>query len=716
MSWLQPMGRQSFRDGVMVRAAEPVDRTRVVQLARQAAQEGFSGCPLEDDVTDKQLDKYWYPGGPHETVVSEAFGAADLSGMYVLGPCPVSRGEHVASCTLAMAPSAATTPNTARARRSQLLVGAPGFPMVAGTPPPLPPSSASDRVRRLTASASEPAAGCEGLNTSFMGLYGGGAVNGGFAGTPRRQRSSSINLEEHANNTPPMVTAEILTQSQLQPAPQPPSLARRLCEHAVHRARLRGFRAMRVDTVPVTDSAAIEAWTSCGLAIMCTLPGAFRHPTQGCIDAHVLYGSLAPLEKVVASPRESVLDGFSRRGSWLDFAGYVPPSPSGKSVDLNASSCQDFATRMEAIKDVAHILPAPSREFASGDWMIWMVHRAWLNDPSLTELDFGCMHMPPPHEEKRIAPKLMAALKKNTHIEVMFLQNSNLQPAQGWQLGEALRENTTLRVLNVESNHLDSRSVCEIASAIRANPGSRIEDLSLAHQNNLKFFGRPAEQAVGRMLAENERIVRLGFECDDAHWRNEIDRALLRNSDLRRRQQQATDSDGLPPPETRILGHLTLLGPPTAAGDRSTHPFANEAFRAAEAPCLKLFREYLLHSRKSPTVEQLRSFAKNAGAAPMPYSTAAPLLKECRGRLLDAAIYGEVHVKDSFGTGASGRLRGWVESNDRWNLDILTDEGKRFHFRSDREPALAISDTWLDWLHVVQPPAMHNVLPTIAGC
>merc|ERR1740130_234637 len=150
--------------------------------------------------------------------------------------------------------------------------------------------------------------------------------------------------------------------------------------------------------------------------------------------------------------------------------------------------------------------------------------------------------MPPPHVEARIAPKLMAAMAANTHIEVLDLTRSNLQRAQGFELAKALLENMkiALRVLKLESNCLDSSAVREIALAIRGNADIRIEQLGVAHQRQVgKFFGRPTEEALGLMMQSNETIVKLVLECDDAHWRNIIDRALLRNNDFRRRRPQA---------------------------------------------------------------------------------------------------------------------------------------------------------------------------------
>eukprot|EP00913_Durusdinium_trenchii_P001790 g1658.t1 len=165
-----------------------------------------------------------------------------------------------------------------------------------------------------------------------------------------------------------------------------------------------------------------------------------------------------------------------------------------------------FATQVEAVTQIENLLPEPPRIRGSyGDWMIWMVHRAWLNDPSLVDFNFGNMrlgpnrthkhgaflHMPPGHIEPRIAPKLVNAMARNTHIEILTLSNSNLQKAQGCELGTSLRQNTTVKSVNLESNWLDSNA----------------------------FFGRPTEEAVGQMMWSNESIVKLGFECDDATGR-----------------------------------------------------------------------------------------------------------------------------------------------------------------------------------------------------
>merc|ERR1719203_2658280 len=101
--------------------------------------------------------------------------------------------------------------------------------------------------------------------------------------------------------------------------------------------------------------------------------------------------------------------------------------------------------------------------------MIWIVHRAYLNDPQLAVINFNNIHMPPPHVELRIAPKLMKALKTNTHVQELSLVNSNLQKESGPDLGAALSENKTLKTLNLESNWLESGAIRAISEGIAEN-------------------------------------------------------------------------------------------------------------------------------------------------------------------------------------------------------------------------------------------------------
>jgi ribosomal protein S18 acetylase RimI-like enzyme len=70
-------------------------------------------------------------------------------------------------------------------------------------------------------------------------------------------------------------------------------VARAMCAHSLERARERGFKAMQFNFVVSTNQRAIALWQSFGFEIVGRLPGAFRHPTAGFVDAFVMYRSLA---------------------------------------------------------------------------------------------------------------------------------------------------------------------------------------------------------------------------------------------------------------------------------------------------------------------------------------------------------------------------------------------------------------------------------------
>ncbi len=69
-------------------------------------------------------------------------------------------------------------------------------------------------------------------------------------------------------------------------------VGRALCLHSLERARERGFRAMQFNFVVSTNERAVKLWRSLGFDIAGTLPGGFRHPTLGYVDAYVMYRQL----------------------------------------------------------------------------------------------------------------------------------------------------------------------------------------------------------------------------------------------------------------------------------------------------------------------------------------------------------------------------------------------------------------------------------------
>jgi len=367
---------------------------------------------------------------------------------------------------------------------------------------------------------------------------------------------------------------------------------------------------------------------------------------------------------------------------------------------------QHFAMMVEEITDLADMVEEPAKALSLGDWMVWMVHRAWLNDPSLVDVNFSGKLMPPPHNEPRIAPKLIKALEHNTHIVSLQLANSDMMKPQGHELAESLKKNTTLQVLNVEANGLDSACIKDIAEALRENPESSLEQFKFSNQKSLdQFFGRPVEQAMSELMEKNTRIVKLGFVCSDAHWRLTIDRALLRNNDLARRRRKGDANSSLEDEvmaQEKPISRLVLTAPPDAA---AWEVFDEDDERTA------LVRSYLTASRRLPTKEQLQSFARGRGKS-LPYSAVAPLTKSFRAKLLDAVLGCQVEAFDTYGAAFPGTLRAWSEKNEHWCLDVWQTEGDaacaRFNFVADKQPAIEVSQDVAAWQQPLDYSCAHG--------
>lgn len=76
------------------------------------------------------------------------------------------------------------------------------------------------------------------------------------------------------------------------PAAQGKGIARAMLAHSLDTAKAAGFRAMQYNFVVATNARAIATWEAAGFEIVGRLPGAFRHPAHGFVDALVMYRTL----------------------------------------------------------------------------------------------------------------------------------------------------------------------------------------------------------------------------------------------------------------------------------------------------------------------------------------------------------------------------------------------------------------------------------------
>ncbi|MBF9035971.1 GNAT family N-acetyltransferase [Rhodobacterales bacterium HKCCE2091] len=76
------------------------------------------------------------------------------------------------------------------------------------------------------------------------------------------------------------------------PAATGRGVARAMLAEVLDAATARGFRAMQFNFVVSTNTRAIATWEKAGFREVGRLPGAFRHPTEGPVDALVLWKDL----------------------------------------------------------------------------------------------------------------------------------------------------------------------------------------------------------------------------------------------------------------------------------------------------------------------------------------------------------------------------------------------------------------------------------------
>jgi ribosomal protein S18 acetylase RimI-like enzyme len=65
-----------------------------------------------------------------------------------------------------------------------------------------------------------------------------------------------------------------------------------MCTHSLERAREQGFRAMQFNFVVSTNERAVRLWETMGFEVVGRLPKAFEHPTEGFVDALVMWREL----------------------------------------------------------------------------------------------------------------------------------------------------------------------------------------------------------------------------------------------------------------------------------------------------------------------------------------------------------------------------------------------------------------------------------------
>ncbi|MEG8040784.1 GNAT family N-acetyltransferase [Sphingomonas sp. LR60] len=76
------------------------------------------------------------------------------------------------------------------------------------------------------------------------------------------------------------------------PAARGRGVARAMANDSFDRARANGFTAMQFNFVVSSNRRAVDLWQALGFDVVGQLPGAFRHPLLGPVDALVMFRKL----------------------------------------------------------------------------------------------------------------------------------------------------------------------------------------------------------------------------------------------------------------------------------------------------------------------------------------------------------------------------------------------------------------------------------------
>lgn len=356
-----------------------------------------------------------------------------------------------------------------------------------------------------------------------------------------------------------------------------------------------------------------------------------------------------------------------------------------------------FIDLVENCTSVAELLALePDRSKAMGNWMIWMVHRAYMDDESLVDFNFSGLEMPLPHVEERIAPKLMEALATNTHIETLLLSGSNMQKPSGPKMALALQKNTTLKHLNIESNNLDQNSIREMMVNLELNTKTTLNTFRFQNQHGISnYFGRPVEEALCQLMRSNRTLCRIGCAIQDANSRDVINRATMRNVDNERRKNKVGGNamDDVVAEVKATLKGVTLEKAPE---DKQAFEVFGDPDEGKQNN-LTLARKAFAEMARVPTQQQFQAYGKNQGKA-LNFKDAKEIVDAGRMKALNGAVGTEITITDIYGADSKGILRGFTQKNTNWALDIWVGDTKRYSYTTSKDPEIKVSAAFGEWL------------------
>ncbi|XP_009982321.1 PREDICTED: tropomodulin-2 isoform X1 [Tauraco erythrolophus] len=185
-------------------------------------------------------------------------------------------------------------------------------------------------------------------------------------------------------------------------------------------------------------------------------------------------------------------------------------------------SCIADVVKGEKVKPIFEEPPNPTNVEAS-------LQRIKANDPSLIEINLNNIKNIPIPTLKEFAK----ALESNTHVKTFSLAATRSNDPVAIAFADMLKVNKTLKSLNVESNFITGTGILALIDALKENES--LTEIKIDNQR--QQLGTAVEMEIAKMLEENSKILKFGYQFTKQGPRTRVAAAITKNNDLVRKKR-----------------------------------------------------------------------------------------------------------------------------------------------------------------------------------
>uniref|UniRef100_A0A8B9P6D8 Tropomodulin 2 n=1 Tax=Apteryx owenii TaxID=8824 RepID=A0A8B9P6D8_APTOW len=180
-------------------------------------------------------------------------------------------------------------------------------------------------------------------------------------------------------------------------------------------------------------------------------------------------------------------------------------------------SCVADVVKGEKVKPIFEEPPNPTNVEAS-------LQRIKANDPSLVEVNLNNIKNIPIPTLKEFAK----ALESNIHVKTFSLAATRSNDPVAIAFADMLKVNKTLKSLNVESNFITGTGILALIDALKENES--LTEIKIDNQR--QQLGTAVEMEIAKMLEENSKILKFGYQFTKQGPRTRVAAAITKNNDL----------------------------------------------------------------------------------------------------------------------------------------------------------------------------------------